>query len=137
MSMPDETPAAVTYLPSVTTRSPVGSTPKFFRWSRASQWEVARRPSRSPAAASSSEPVHTDVVQVLVASAARSQSRSTSLSICGVWPGPPGTTTMSGVGTSARVLSAVMARLPVSVRTGPACSATKTVSESGRRPRVS
>ncbi len=58
MSMPDDTPAAVTYLPSTTTRSPVGSAPKPRRWSRASQWRVARRPRSSPAAASSSEPVH-------------------------------------------------------------------------------
>ncbi len=49
MSMPEDTPAAVTYLPSVTTRSPVGSAPWCFRWSRAGQWEVARRPLRRPA----------------------------------------------------------------------------------------
>lgn len=28
MSMPEDTPAAVTYFPSYTTRSPVGSAPK-------------------------------------------------------------------------------------------------------------
>ena len=44
---------------------------------------------------------------------------------------------MSGCGTSVRVRSAMRARLPLSVRTGPACSATKTISASGRRPRVS
>ena len=52
-----------------------------------------------------------------------------------VWRAPdqPGTTTMSGSGTSARVASATRARLRVSQRTGPRCSATKTVSASGSR----
>ena len=81
--------------------------------------------------------MHTEVVQVLVASAARIQSSSALLSICAVCPGPPGTITTSGFATSSRVLSAVSARFPLSVRTGPVRSATNTVSESGRRPRVS
>ncbi|MCW2641532.1 MAG: enoyl-CoA hydratase [Dactylosporangium sp.] len=51
MSMPEETPAAVTYLPSNTTRSPVGTAPSAGSWSRASQWDAARRPVSSPAAA--------------------------------------------------------------------------------------
>lgn len=81
MSMPEETPAAVTYLPSKTTLSPVASAPNGPSCPVASQWDVARRPRSSPAAASSSEPVHTEVVQVLVASAARNQSSSTSFVI--------------------------------------------------------
>src|SRR5690606_40495308 len=40
-----------------------GVTSKAGSWSSASQCEVARRPVSRPAAASSSEPVHTDVVQ--------------------------------------------------------------------------
>lgn len=137
MSIPDDTPAAVTYLPSMTTRSPVGSAPNVFRTSRASQCEVARRPSSRPAAASSSEPVQTEVVQVLPASAARSQPSSVSFSIWALWPGPPGTITRSGAGTSARVRSATSARLPLSLRTGPVRSATKTVSAPGVRERIS
>ena len=42
---------------------------------------------------------------------------------------------MSGAGTSARAPSATSARLPWSLRTGPASVATKTVSAPGSRPR--
>jgi hypothetical protein len=49
--------------PCGTTRSCVGSAPAPARVSSSSQWVVARRPSSSPAAPSSSEPVQTDVVQ--------------------------------------------------------------------------
>jgi hypothetical protein len=76
MSMPADTPAAVTYLPSNTTRSLTGVTASAPSSSRASQCDVARRPASSPAAARMSEPVQTDVVQAVVASAARSHSCS-------------------------------------------------------------
>lgn len=95
------------------------------------------RPSSSPAAASSSEPVHTEVVQVLVASAVRSQSSRVSFSIWALCPGPPGTITRSGAGTSASERSAWSARLPLSLRTAPVRSATKTVSAPGVRLRIS
>ncbi len=137
MSMPEETPAAVTYLPSRTTRSPVGSAPNSSSVSSASQCEVARRPVSSPAAASSSDPVQTEVVQAVAASADRSQPSRASFSIWSLWPGPPGTITTSGEGTSASVFSATSARLPVSLCTGPVRSATKTVSAPGVRLRIS
>ena len=75
MSMPADTPAAVTYLPSNTTRSSVASRrTRAAGPGRASAWSPCG-PSSSPAAASTSEPVHTDVVQVLVSSTCRSQSQ--------------------------------------------------------------
>lgn len=137
MSIPDETPAAVTYLPSKTTRSPVGSAPKPGSWSSASQWEVARRPLSRPAAARISEPVHTEVVQVVWASTARIHSCSGPSVMCASCPGPPGTTRMSGAVTSSSVASATSPSEPRSLRCGPVRSATNTVSVPGTRLRVS
>ncbi len=74
MSMPADTPAAVITLPRSTTRSSTGTAPSSRSSSRASQCVVASTPSSTPAAASSSEPVHTDVVQVVVSWAVRIQS---------------------------------------------------------------
>ena len=74
MSMPEETPAAVTYLPSNATRSVTGVAPSWPSSSRASQCVVARRPVSRPAAARMSDPVQTDVVQAVAWSAARSHS---------------------------------------------------------------
>ena len=71
--------------------------------SSASQCEVARRPSSSPAAARTSEPVHTDVVQVLVSWTSRSHSSIGPPARAATSPGPPGTTTMSGSLTSSSV----------------------------------
>jgi hypothetical protein len=137
MSMPADTPAAVTYLPSMTTRSLTGRAPNSRSRSRCSQCEVARRPSSSPAAARISDPVHTDVVQLLAASARRSQSSTGPLSICASWPGPPGTRTMSGCGTSPSAASAVTVSMPVSAGTGPAFSAAKTTRAPLSRLRIS
>jgi hypothetical protein len=134
MSMPEETPAAVTYLPSNTTRSLTGVTPNFASWSTAIQYEVARRPVSRPAAARISEPVHTEVVHVLVWSAARSQACRGPSAIWSCWPGPPGTTMMSGCGTSVRAASADTIRRPSSSLTrpmGPGRSAAKTTSAPG------
>ena len=64
MSMPAETPAPLTTLPSNTTRSVDTSTPRTSRSSRAAQCVVAFE--TSPASASSVEPVHTDVVHFVV-----------------------------------------------------------------------
>ncbi len=55
-----------------------------------SQWLVASRPSSTPAAPSSSEPVHTDVVQVDVSCAVRIQSTSASSSTAVVGAGSAG-----------------------------------------------
>ena len=62
------------------------------------QWVVAVRPSSSPAAPSTSEPVQTDVVNVVVSCAVRTQSSTRSSCINGRVPTPPGKTMMSGCG---------------------------------------
>jgi hypothetical protein len=59
---------------------------------------VAVSPSSSPAAASTSDPVHTDVVNVVVACAVRTQSSTRSSVINARVPWPPGNTTTSGCG---------------------------------------
>ena len=87
--------------------------------SSAIQWVVASRPSRIPAAASTSEPVQTDVVHCDVACARRSQSSIDSSCISARVPKPPGTTITSGSGSSSRVASAMSASIPFSVRFGP------------------
>lgn len=81
--------------------------------------------------------MQTEVVHVVPASTSRSQSSTAGLPICFSGCGPPGTTTMSGRVTSPSDLSATRARDPLSVRTGPGRSETKTVSAPWRRPRVS
>ena len=119
MSMPADTPAAVTYFPSNTTRSLTGVAPRRPSSSRASQCEVARRPVSSPAAARMSDPVHTEVVQTLVWSAALSHSCTGPSCIWPFWPGPPGTTMTSGCGTSGSPASADRIRPPCSSLIGP------------------
>ena len=101
MSMPDDTPAAVTILPCSTTRRPVGIAPYSFSRSSDAQCVVASLPSSRPAAASNIEPVHTDVVHVVVRvdradpleqRARRSRARRVA--------NPPGTTSTSADVTS-------------------------------------
>ncbi len=137
-SIPAETPAAVAYFPSSTTRSvPVGSAPNPASCSRQYQCEVARRPFSSPAAPSSSEPEQTEVVQVVVASTARTHS---SRAWSGSWasvPGPPGISSRSAESTSSSARSAVSARLFMSVRTGPRRAAVNTTSAPGIRDSTS
>ena len=84
------------------------------------QCVVAVRPSSSPAAASTSDPVHTDVVKVVVSWAVRTQSRTRSSPSSARVPTPPGNTTTSGVGSSSNVASTSMPRNPLSERTTPA-----------------
>ena len=60
-SMPAVTPPAVMTRPSRTTRPGVGTAPNPDSRSFADQWLVALRPFRSPAAPSTSDPVHTEV----------------------------------------------------------------------------
>ena len=62
---PGRDPAAVIVLPSCTKRPPTGSAPSSRSCSRKSQWQVARLPSSSPAAPSTSEPVQTEVVHLV------------------------------------------------------------------------
>ena len=88
--------------------------------SNASQWLVARLPSSRPAAARISDPVHTDVVHVLVRSASRSQSSAAPPARAATSPGPPGTSTMSGARCPPSERSASSVSMPLSVRTGPA-----------------
>jgi hypothetical protein len=130
--MPAETPAAVTYLPAKTTRRWTDVTPNARSWSSASQCEVACRPRSRPAAARMSEPVQTEVVQVLAWSADLSHSWAGPSVIWLACPGPPGTTTMPGRGSCASVASAASRRPPLSAATGPACSAVKTTRAPGR-----
>ena len=137
MSMPDETPAAVITLPRCTTRSGTGTAPRAASSSCASQWVAASTPSRIPAAASSSEPVHTDVVQRLWAWASRSQASTAASASSARLPKPPGTTTTSGRGCADSGASAVSARLPCSVRLGPGCAATRVTSAPGMRASTS
>ena len=59
--MPAVTPPPLKMLPSRTTRAVSGIAPKSGSSSRKAQWQAARRPRKSPAAPSSSEPVHTEV----------------------------------------------------------------------------
>jgi hypothetical protein len=125
MSIPADTPAAVTTLPCCTTRCPVGSAPYRRSVSSSSQCEVARSPSRIPAAPSSSDPVQTDVVHCDVAWTARSQSSHTASVVSARTPTPPGTTITSGAGASASEASASTVSMPLSVRTGPASRPTK------------
>ncbi len=61
MSMLAVTPPPVMMLPSRTTRAASGLAPKARSASRHAKWQAARRPVTSPAAASSIEPVHTEV----------------------------------------------------------------------------
>ena len=101
MSMPLDTPAAVMIRRSrcSTTRSLAGDRRRSFGEDVHAplQCVVAVSPSSSPAAASTSEPVHTDVVNVVVSWAVRTQS-STSLVVrpAARVPTPPGNTTTSG-----------------------------------------
>ena len=76
MSIPDETPAAVMILPLL--HDPLGHRLRAERASGSSaiQCVVASRPSSTPAAPSSSDPVQTEVVHVVVSCTARTQSSS-------------------------------------------------------------
>jgi hypothetical protein len=62
MSIPADTPAAVITLPCTTTRRATAVAPSDASVSSSSQCVVASSPSRIPAAASSSDPVQTEVV---------------------------------------------------------------------------
>ena len=137
MSIPDDTPAAVMILPCSTTRSDVGVAPNSFSMSSAAQCVVAFFPCSSPAAPSSSEPVHTDVVHVLPASIARIHSSVASSSMSGRVPMPPGTTRMSALVTSLVAKSAVRPSMSCSVRYTPRSAATNFTCAPGRRCRTS
>jgi hypothetical protein len=135
--MPDDTPAAVITLPCSTTRRSVGRAPYAGRRSSDIQWVVASRPFRIPAAARSIEPVQTDVVHWLVSCAARIQSRSGFGASSARVPKPPGTISTSGWGTAESGSSAVRASWRLSVRYGPAATATKRTRAPGRRESTS
>ena len=133
-SMPADTPALVTIWPSCTTRSsPTGLAPRPFSMVSAAQCDAARLPSSRPAAARMTEPEHTDVVQVAVWCAERTQSSSTSSRACSMVVIPPGTKMTSGVGVSANEWVAPMIRTPESAVIGPGSCHTKRTSASGSR----
>ena len=117
MSIPAETPAAVTYFPSTTTRSSLGSTPYAARSARANQWLVARRPASRPAEASTNDPVQTDVVQLVWRSASSSHSCSSLPARWSRCPSPPGITQHIRLGDLGYVVSTCNPSIPVSVRT--------------------
>jgi len=116
MSIPEDTPAAVITLPCSTTRLRVGRAPYSRSRSRDIQCVVASSPFRIPAAASSIEPVQTDVVHWLVSWAARIQSSSGFGVSSARVPKPPGTMSTSGCGTAESGSSAIRVSWRLSVR---------------------
>ena len=128
MSIPADTPAAVTTGGSNTTRSATGIAPSSASRSRHAQCVVARFPSSRPAFAKQPEPVHTDVSHFGCTSASHPISASSS-SAASVRLLPP-TTTTSGSGTSSRPWVARSGR-PESAVMSPGVDATKTASLPG------
>jgi hypothetical protein len=137
MSIPADTPAAVTILPWGTTRSCVVEPTSGASSPIAAQCVVASRPRSRPAVPRISEPVQTEVVHCVVSWTLASQAWSGPGSSIARVPGPPGTTTMSGESTSSSVSSTVMASMRVSARTGPVRSPTNVTSAPGRRDSTS
>lgn len=90
-----------------------------------------------PAAASSSAPVHTEVVHWLVSWAPRIPS-STRFSVMSARaPKPPGTSTISGCGTTVSGSSATSASWRLSVRYVPGARARNRTLAPGRRDSTS
>ena len=137
MSIPADTPAAVTTVPARTTRRETGSAPYWRSVWSSSQWVVASRPTSSPAAPSSSAPVQTEVVHWAPACAPRSHASIASSPVSCRVPRPPGTTITSGSGRSDRARSAVTPSIPFSVRLTPGVMATNDTSAPGRRDSTS
>src|SRR5690606_31759837 len=81
------------------------------------QWLVARRPASRPAAASTNEPVHTEVTQRAPAACARTNSRTTSSVSTSKAPCPPGTSSRSAWGASSKLTVGTIDQ-PPSHRTG-------------------
>jgi hypothetical protein len=134
--MPEATPAPVTILPSTTTRSLAGMAPSRARCSIAAQWQVARLPWRRPAAASTSEPVQTEVTYFAVAACRCRNFSATASSMRSCWPGPPGTMTTSSCGQSAKVTVGTII-IPRSVFTGSSVWATRWTTVFGNRASTS
>ena len=101
-------------------------------WS-APQCVVARRPSSSPACASTSDPVQTAVVHVVVASTARTHSMTSGTARAFVSPGPPGMSSTSARSISESAAVASMPSEPTSVRTVPRAGAAKVTVTPGIR----
>ena len=136
MSIPDDTPAAVTIFPCTTTRRVVGRAPSALSSSRTVQCVVASRPRSNPAAPRSSEPVQTEVVHWLVSCALRIQSSRGFGVMRARVPKPPGTMMISGRGTAESGSSATRVRC-LSVFFGPGSTATKRTRAPGRRESTS
>jgi hypothetical protein len=90
-----------------------------------------------PAAASSMEPVQTDVVHRLLSCAVRIQSSSGFGASSARVPKPPGTMSTSGCGTAVSGSSAIRVSCRLSVRYGPGVTATKRTRAPGRRESTS
>ena len=105
MSVPAETPDAVTNGPSSTQRA-CSTQSTFSLWLRASSkkilFDVARRPSSSPARANSADPEHTDIATSALRARVRRNSCSASLPSCASVPMPPGSSSRSSAGQSAK-----------------------------------
>ncbi|EPQ70845.1 ThiJ/PfpI family protein [Mycobacterium marinum MB2] len=139
MSIPLDTPAAVMIRCGrcSTTRCGTYRAPSPLSSSAARQCVVAVNPSSKPAAASSSAPVHTEVVNLVCGCTACSQPRMVSSSSSPRVPMPPGNTTTSGASTSSKVASQVTPSMPFSVRTSPRWCPMNTTSIDGIRCRTS
>ncbi len=135
MSMPAETPAAVTILPSNTTRSATGSAPsraQLLERQPVARGALARRAARRRRGSASR---CTRTSSTCSCGRPRCSHSSTGPPArAATSPGPPGTSTMSGC---ARVLRASARRasvsMPLSVRTGPGSAATNVTLAPGRR----
>src|SRR5262245_9938104 len=95
------------------------------------QCVAARLPRRMPAAPRTSAPEHTDAVHVVVSWTWRSHARMAGSRRARTSPPPPGTTTMSGRGTSSSVRSATSASPFRPLVLGPRVLAGKTTSAPG------
>ena len=94
-------------------------------------------PVSTPAAARISDPEHTDVVQVAVSCAWRTQSSTFWSCACSNVDIPPGTRTMSGEGVSSNEWVAPTSSTPESAAIGPDSCQTKRTSVSGRLRKTS
>ncbi|HEU4404163.1 MAG TPA: hypothetical protein VFS43_02545 [Polyangiaceae bacterium] len=140
MSVPAEMPDEVTNAPSSTQRARSTQCTRSLCATASAKiclFDVARRPSRSPAFARRAEPVQTDMVTIASGARARKKSSSAGFSSSRNVPMPPGNSKRSSRGASSKPYSA-SAWGPWSDFTGPGRSATVTMRTWGARaPNIS
>ena len=137
ISIPAATPDELQRSPSSTHRAAfthVTSFPNEVAQSKANLLLVARFPSRSPAAASSAEPVQTDATNRARDPRLLSQSKNSASSTSVLLPAPPGTRRISTVSRSAAQRVAITCA-PWALVIGPAMLATYSTSISGTWPK--